>query len=65
LYFDECFSAKQVARQLRAAGHLIYLATELGLGGADDEVQLAKGEELGAVLASEEKGLLYVAALNP
>jgi len=44
-----------LARQLRVAGHLIYVTTELGLGGADDEVQLAKAEELGAVLASQNQ----------
>ena len=44
-----------MARQLRAAGHLIYVTTDLGLEGADDDVHLAKDAELGAVLASQNQ----------
>lgn len=55
LYLDECFIDKDLARQLRAAGHLMYVVTELGLGGADDGVQLAKATELGAVLVSQNQ----------
>ena len=44
-----------MARQLRAAGHLIYVTTELGLEGADDDGHLARATELGAVLASQNQ----------
>lgn len=44
-----------MARQLRAAGHLIYVTTELGLDGADDDVHLARATELGAVPASQNQ----------
>lgn len=44
-----------MARQLRAAGHLIYLARQFGLERADDEVHLTKATELGAVLVSQNQ----------
>jgi hypothetical protein len=44
-----------LARQLRAAGHLIYVAREIGLERADDEVHLVNAAELGAVLASQNQ----------
>ena len=55
LYLDDCLIARQVARQLRAAGHLVYVTTELGLKGQDDEVHLATATELGAVLATQNQ----------
>ena len=55
LYLDECFIEKSLARQLRAAGHLVYVVTELGLSAVDDDVQLAKATELGAVLVSQNQ----------
>lgn len=44
-----------MVRQLRAAGHLIYLAREFGLEQADDDAQLAKATELGAPLATQNQ----------
>jgi hypothetical protein len=44
-----------VARQLRAAGHLIYVTTELGLKGQADDAHLATATGLGAVLASQNQ----------
>jgi len=44
-----------VARQLRAAGHLVYVTTDLNLEGADDVVHLEKATALGAVLASQNQ----------
>jgi hypothetical protein len=45
-----------MARQLRAAGHSIYLALELLPAGANDDLQLAKATELGAVLITKDLG---------
>jgi hypothetical protein len=53
LYLDDCLIAKQVARQLRAAGHLIYLTSELGTEGKSDALHLETATRLDAVLASQ------------
>ena len=55
LYLDDCLIAKQVARQLRAAGHLIYVTSDLGVEGQDDELHLQAATRLGAVLASQNR----------
>ena len=55
LYLDDCLIAKQVARQLRAAGHLVYVTSELGVEGQDDELHLEAATRLGAVLASQNQ----------
>ena len=55
LYLDDCLIARQVARQLRAAGHLIYTTSDLGVEGQDDELHLETASRLGAVLASQNQ----------
>jgi hypothetical protein len=55
LYLDDCLIAKQVARQLRAAGHLIYVTSELGTEGQSDPLHLEAATKLGAVLASQNR----------
>jgi len=45
----------RLARQLRAAGHLIYLPSELGVGGQADELHLAQATELEAVLVTQNR----------
>jgi len=55
LYLDECLEEKEVARQLRAAGHLVYLASDLGLKGQSDEQQLRTATELGAAIATQNQ----------
>jgi len=42
----------RLARQLRAAGHLVYVASELGLKGQSDDQQLRTATELGAAIAT-------------
>lgn len=54
LYLDDNLADKRMARQLRAAGHLIYLPVEIGTNGADDSVHLQNAVELGAVLATKD-----------
>ena len=41
-----------MVRPLRAAGHLLYLPSELGVGGQKDEPHLATAARLGAVLVT-------------
>jgi len=55
LYLDDCLIAKQVARQLRAAGHLIYVTSELGVRGDNDNAHLERAAELGAVMVSQNQ----------
>ncbi len=55
LYLDDCLIAKQVARQLRAAGHLVYVTSDLGVEGQGDELHLEVATRLGAVLASQNQ----------
>src|SRR6185437_874789 len=55
LYLDDCLIAKDVARQLRAAGHLIYLTSELGVEGQHDEPHLEKAAQLGSVLTTQNQ----------
>ena len=54
LYLDDCLIAKQLARQLRAAGHLVYVTSDLGVEG-QDELHLEAAVRLGAVLASQNR----------
>jgi hypothetical protein len=44
-----------VARQLRAAGHLVYVTSELGVEGQHDAPHLENATRLGAVLASQNR----------
>jgi predicted nuclease of predicted toxin-antitoxin system len=55
LYLDDCLIAKQVARQLRAAGHVLYVTSELGLKGQQDQAHLEAATTLGAVLVSQNQ----------
>lgn len=55
LYLDDCLIARQVARQLRAAGHLVYVTSDLGVEGQDDELHLETATRLGAVLTSQNQ----------
>ena len=55
LYLDDCLIAKPVARQLRAAGHLVYVTSDLGVEGQDDELHLETATRLGAVLSSQNQ----------
>jgi hypothetical protein len=45
----------RLARQLRAAGHLVYLPSELGLKGQRDDLHLQTATSLGAVLVSHNQ----------
>jgi len=56
LYLDECLETKDVARQLRAAGHLVYVANDLGLKGQSDDQQLQTATDLGAAIATQNQG---------
>lgn len=56
LYLDDCLIAGQVARQLRAAGHLVYVTSDLGVEGQDDTLHLETATRLGAVLATQNQG---------
>jgi hypothetical protein len=55
LYLDDCLIQKEVARQLRAAGHLIYVPTELRMGGQSDEQHLELAAALRAVIATQNQ----------
>jgi hypothetical protein len=44
-----------VARQLRAAGHLIYVTSELGVRGDDDDVHIERATSLGAAIATQNQ----------
>ena len=44
-----------MARQLRAAGHLIYVTSDLGVEGQKDEPHLETAARLGAVLVSQNQ----------
>jgi len=55
LYLDECLEKKDVARQLRAAGHLVYVANELGLKGQSDDQRLRTATDLGAAIATQNQ----------
>ena len=46
---------RRLARQLRAAGHLVYLPYELGVEGQDDELHLLGATERRAVLATHNQ----------
>jgi len=55
LYLDDCLIARHVARQLRAAGHLVYVTSDLHVEGQDDEIHLETATRLGPVLASQNQ----------
>jgi hypothetical protein len=55
IYLDDCIVDHRLARQLRAAGHLLYLPKELGVNGQDDEPHLATAASLGAVLVTHNQ----------
>src|SRR5690242_7858453 len=50
LYLDDNVASRRMARQLRAAGHLIYLPEDVGAAGAEDAVHLEAAIALSAVL---------------
>lgn len=45
----------RLARQLRAAGHLVYLPSELGVTGQSDESHLAAATDLSAVVVTHNQ----------
>ena len=55
LYLDDYLIDDDVARPLRAAGHLIYVTNELGLEGVADDAHLVRAMELGAVIATQNQ----------
>ena len=55
IYLDDCIEDDRLARQLRAAGHLIYLPYELGVEGQDDDLHLVAATERRAVLATHNQ----------
>ena len=55
IYLDDCSQQYRLVRQLRAAGHLLYLPSELGLEGQADELHLATATHLGAVLVTHNQ----------
>lgn len=55
IYLDDCMSDHRLARQLRAAGHLLYLPSELGVGGQVDRAHLATAAALGAVVVTQNR----------
>ena len=52
LFLDECVSDTRVARQLRLAGHLVFLPIELGTDGWDDEPQLEEASKRQALFVT-------------
>ena len=55
VYLDDCIVDHRLARQLRAAGHLIYFPAELHVAGQSDELHLATATRLGAVLVTHNQ----------
>ena len=55
LYLDDNLASPPMARQLQAAGHLIYLPKEHGTAGADDPIHLEMATALGAVLVTKDQ----------
>jgi hypothetical protein len=55
IYLDDCMEDHRLARQLRAAGHLVYLPGELGVKGQSDELHLAAASDLGAVIVTHNQ----------
>ena len=54
-YLDDCIEQRRLARQLRAAGHLLYLPSEIGVAGQADELHLTTAAGLAAVLATHNQ----------
>ena len=52
LFLDECVSDTRAARQLRMAGHSMFLPVELGTDGWDDEPQLQEAHERQALFVT-------------
>ena len=52
LFLDENLASAAVARQLRAAGHAVYMPQELGLLKAPDPVILAEATSRAAVVVT-------------
>jgi predicted nuclease of predicted toxin-antitoxin system len=52
LFLDENLASASVARQLRAAGHTVYLPQELGLRRAHDPIILAEAASRSAVVVT-------------
>jgi hypothetical protein len=55
LYLDDCLIQTALVRQLRAAGHLIYVTNELGVTGQSDELHLRDATNLSAVFATQNE----------
>ena len=56
LYLDECLETKDVARRSKLAGHLVYVANDLGLKGQSDDQQLQTAADLDAAIAMQNQG---------
>ena len=56
IYLDDCIQQRRLVRQLRAADHLLYLPSELGVEGQSDELHLTSATTLGAVLVTHNRG---------
>jgi len=56
LFLDENLASNAVARQLRAAGHMVYLPQDLGLLREDDPPVLAAAASRSAVLVTNNIG---------
>ncbi len=50
IYLDDCVADNRVARALRAAGLSVFLPSELGTQGVEDELHLGRATELSAAL---------------
>src|SRR5689334_12034398 len=55
IYLDDCIVDFRLARPLRAAGHSVYLPSELGTAGQEDEQHLETATQLGAVLVTHNQ----------
>jgi hypothetical protein len=55
IYLDDCAVDHRIVRPLRAAGHVLYLPSELGVGGQSDERHLITAAQLDAVLVTHNQ----------
>ena len=55
LYLDDCLIDRRLAQQLRAAGHVVYVTSELGVEGQADQHHLEMATDLQAVIASQNR----------
>lgn len=55
IYLDDCMEDHRLARQLRAAGHLVYVPSELGVKGESDYLHLLRAAASGAVIVTHNQ----------